>query len=96
MFGDGGDRVLLRRLRVQANFAEYVPFVVILMAFAELQNAPDWLLHTMGLVLLVGRVVHAVGLSREPEILLSRTIGMTLTLTALVTGAAANLMLRIL
>jgi hypothetical protein len=96
MFGDGGDRMLLRRLRVQANFAEYVPFVVILMAFAEVQNAPVWLLHSMGLVLLVGRLVHAIGLSREPEILLSRTIGMSLTLTALVTGGGANLVLAVL
>ena len=32
--GDGGNTVLLRRMRVHANFAEYVPFALLLMALA--------------------------------------------------------------
>ena len=33
--GDGGDAMLLRRMRVHANFAEYVPLALLLMALAE-------------------------------------------------------------
>ncbi len=33
--GDGGDKELLRRMRVHANFAEYVPLALVLLALAE-------------------------------------------------------------
>ena len=38
--GDGGDKTLLRRQRVQANCAEYAPLALGLMTLAELQSAP--------------------------------------------------------
>ena len=56
--GDGGEKALLRCLRVQANFAEYVPFCLLLMTLAELQGLPGWLLHSMGLALLTGRLAR--------------------------------------
>lgn len=89
--GDGGDQLLLRRLRAHGNFAEYVPMAVILMALAELQGAPAFTLHAVGLLLLGGRLVHAFGVSREPENYRLRVTGMALTFTALIMGAMANL-----
>ena len=38
--GDGGDAEMLRCIRVHANFAEYVPIGLLLMAMAELLSAP--------------------------------------------------------
>lgn len=93
--GDGGDRRLLRHQRAHANFAEYVPLALILMALIELQSGPGWVLHAMGMALLVGRPVHAYGVSQEPETLRFRQIGMVLTFTALTVGAAANLWLAL-
>ena len=81
--GDGGDPVLLRRMRVHANFAEYVPFAIVLIAFAESLRAPGWLLHALGAVLLVGRIAHAIGVSRSPEPLAWRVFGVAATVTAL-------------
>jgi uncharacterized protein len=89
--GDGGDRALLRRQRVQGNFAEYVPLVLILMALAEIQGVSAWLLHLIGLTLIAGRLIHAAGVSREPEPLRLRVAGMALTFVALMTGALTNL-----
>jgi uncharacterized protein len=86
--GDGGDKELLRRMRVHANFAEYVPMALILMGLAESMRTPALVLHTIGLVLLAGRVAHAYALSQTPHILKLRVLGMILTLTAL--GAAAG------
>lgn len=93
--GDGGDQALLRSLRVQANFAEYVPLCLILIALAEAQQLPGWLLHGLGLALLIGRLLHAVGVSRDPEPYRLRVAGMSLTFTVLALGATLNLVLSI-
>lgn len=94
--GDGGDRALLRRLRVHGNFAEYVPFALILMALAEAQGLAVEGLHAIGAVLILGRCLHAFGVSREPEPIRWRVVGMALTFTALLGAAAANLAMTLM
>ena len=89
--GDGGNRVLLRRLRAHGNFAEYVPLALVLMALAELQATPAWTLYVIGTALIIGRLLHAYGVSQEPEQSGLRVVGMALTFTALITAALANL-----
>lgn len=79
----GGDRELLRRIRVHANFVEYVPFTLLLMALAESMAPPRPLLHLAGLTLVAGRLLHAYGLSQTPQVLRYRVWGMWLTFFAL-------------
>src|SRR3954452_8780420 len=62
--GSGAAPDLERRIRVHANFAEYVPFTLLLLVIAELRGAPPGWLQIMCLCLLVGRVLHALGVSR--------------------------------
>ena len=85
--GHGEDLQLLRRMRVHANFAEYAPFTLLLMALAESMVPPHILLHLVGVTLLAGRLMHAYGLSQIPHNLRYRAWGMTLTFTAM--GIAA-------
>jgi uncharacterized membrane protein YecN with MAPEG domain len=85
--GTGENAELLRRSRVHANFAEYAPFVLLLIALAESLKAPSLLLHIAGLALLAGRLFHAYGLSQTPQILRYRLWGMVLTLTAMALAA---------
>lgn len=85
--GDGGERELLRRVRVHANFAEYVPYALLLMALSESMTPPRPLLHLVGVVLVIGRLLHAYGLGQTPQILRYRVLGMTLTFAAI--GIAA-------
>jgi uncharacterized protein len=89
--GDGGDPDLLRRMRVQANFAEYVPFALILLGLAESLHIPSWFLHASGLTLVTGRLFHAIGVSRSNELFRFRVIGIALTLTVLIVTALACL-----
>lgn len=86
--GVGRNRILERRVRVHANFAEYVPLTLLLLAMAEVRGAPDYVLHVLCLTLLVGRVAHAWGVSSEPELPRSRIIGMGCTFASLIGGAA--------
>jgi uncharacterized protein len=86
--GHGDDAQLLRRMRVHANFAEYVPFALLLMGLAENLGPPQILTHLVGLLLLVGRVLHAYGLSQTPHILRYRVRGMQLTIAAIAIAAA--------
>jgi uncharacterized membrane protein YecN with MAPEG domain len=81
--GDGSDPLLLRRMRVQANFTEYVPFALVMLALAESSQAPAWLLHPMAALLLVGRYLHAYGVSQEHENMSLRVAGMACTLTSI-------------
>ena len=63
--GDGGFADLLLRIRHHGNFIEYVPFVLILMVLAELQNASHTWLYAAGALLVLGRVVHPFGLKTD-------------------------------
>ncbi len=93
--GHGEDSELLRRMRVHANFAEYVPFTLLLMAIGESMTAPRPLIHVVGLTLIAGRLMHAYGLSQTPHILRYRVGGMMLTFTALALSAIICLSLSL-
>lgn len=81
--GLGEDIRLLRASRAQGNFLEYAPMILILLALLEASGAGAVLLYALGGLALVGRVAHAMGISREPENLRLRQFGMAQTFTAL-------------
>jgi uncharacterized membrane protein YecN with MAPEG domain len=84
-------RLVERAVRAHGNFAENVPFALLLMALCEINGLPDWALHVFGVVLLAGRVLHAHGIGQEPENFRWRVLGMSLTFTMLGVAAAALL-----
>lgn len=85
--GDGGDEDLTWRIRAHANCAEYVPIGVVLLALVELQGAPGFAVHLLGIALLVGRILHGIGLSVRPQIMMLRVQGMLLTLIMIAVSA---------
>jgi uncharacterized membrane protein YecN with MAPEG domain len=87
--GDGGDKELLRRMRVHGNFAEYVPFILLLMGLAEGLGLDAKLLHAAGLTLLSGRTTHAIGVSQRSENIRLRVFAMTVTFSVMAALAVA-------
>ena len=81
--GTRGDVRLERKMRVHANFAEYVPFALLLATFIEMEGRPGWFLHLLCLGLVAGRIVHAYGVSQEHENFRLRMAGMATTFTVL-------------
>lgn len=57
--GTGNHETLRRRIRAHANFAEYVPMALILIAAAVMTGADAWFVHACGIVLVAGRLCHA-------------------------------------
>ena len=89
--GSGGYEDLERAIRAQGNFAEYVPFGIILIACLELNGAPWWLVSVPGIALIMGRLIHAKGIQVPPPDFSKRVLGMKLTFTTLITLAILNL-----
>lgn len=89
--GDGGDANLLRRIRAHANFAEYVPILLLLMAMLEFSGLRGWLLHVFGVSLLVARLLHGYALSFRESFKFGRYWGTVLTFLLLLFGAGLAL-----
>lgn len=78
--GDGGHEVLLRRMRAQANFVEYAPFIVILIALIELTTGTSTWLWAVSGAFLLARVAHPLGMDGMP---VGRMAGTIVTLALL-------------
>ena len=89
--GHGGHSELERAMRVHANFCEYVPIGLLLILLVELGTGSSAWIHVLGLGLLVGRLLHAFGVSHVAEDLRLRVVGMTLTFTVIGVSALAIL-----
>ena len=87
--GAGGNDDMERRIRVHGNFAEYVPFTLLLLLMDELRGLPPLALHLLCLGLLAGRLSHAWGVARVGHHFRFRVGGMALTLTVLALAALA-------
>ncbi len=81
--GDGRNTLLQRAMRVNANFAEYVPLTLLLIYFVELHDGPRLHVHALGIALLCGRLLHAWGVSQAQENLRYRSAGMMLTFSVM-------------
>ena len=90
--GDGGNEEMKRRIRVQANFIEYVPLALILMLFVQQSGFSTWIVHLLGVTLTLARVLHAMGLGRFSGVSKGRLIGATAPFIVLLAGAVLSLM----
>jgi len=60
--GDGGNENVIRRMRAQANFIEYTPIILILIAAIEISGGASTWLWAIGALFMFGRIGHAIGM----------------------------------
>jgi uncharacterized membrane protein YecN with MAPEG domain len=95
LFGDGGNIKLRSAIRAHANFAEYVPLIVLMVAMLEISGIPAARVHLLMGALLVARLLHPLGMYVGPRTLqfqICRVGGILLTILVLI--ASAVLLLR--
>lgn len=81
--GDGGHSSLILAIRAHANAVEVIPVTLVgLVALASV-GAPALVVHALGIILTLGRVLHAYGLSGKSGPSFGRMSGMLLSLVAL-------------
>ena len=62
--GDGGNPAVAARMRAHANFVEYTPFFLILLALVELARGSETWLWAVGILFVLGRLMHPFGMDR--------------------------------
>ena len=89
---DGGNERLAVEMRRHGNFAEHVPLLIVLMAIVELNGGSSLFLHVVGIVLVICRVAHPLGLHPDRVQAPLRLIGAAGTsLTTVALGVTALL-----
>jgi uncharacterized membrane protein YecN with MAPEG domain len=91
LHGDGGNPLLLQRMRAQANFVENTPFVLILIAVIELTGKGGKWLAIVGSIYMLARISHALGMDRTTTNPLRATGFVVTVLTLLGLAAVAVL-----
>ena len=71
------------------RYPKGIPAGLVAIAVLAMAGAPPMVVHLTGLVLLVGRVSHAVGLSRSGGASILRSAGVILTWLAYILGGVA-------
>ncbi|MEA5444891.1 MAPEG family protein [Gammaproteobacteria bacterium AB-CW1] len=91
----GGREDIALAMRAHANAVENLPLGLLLLALLEIQGIHVGFLHLLGGGLLLGRFLHAWGLSRSGGISFGRFWGMVLTWLSLIIMAGMLLWLAL-
>lgn len=76
--GDGGDELMLSRIRAHGNFTENAPLALIGLTALAMLSAHPIALHIFGAAFFIGRILHAMGMAKTFS--QGRLVGTLLTL----------------
>jgi len=85
--GDGGNATLGQAIRAHANLTEQVPLALLLIVLVDTLGTPTVFVHALGGVLVLGRLLSALGLSRSLAASQPRQSGAGLTLLVVVAAS---------
>ncbi len=88
-YADGGIEELQIARSAHSNAVDYIPLTLILLFLLEYNGAALWLLHTAGMFLVVGRIIHCKGILTEN--FKRRVLGMQITIWVIIILASLNL-----
>tara|TARA_B100000678_G_scaffold270605_1_gene258638 strand:+ start:12611 stop:13003 length:393 start_codon:yes stop_codon:yes gene_type:complete len=77
--GDGGDDAVYRAIRAQGNAVEDVPIVLIGLIAIAAMGGSSLHIHILGAAFLVGRLLHAAGITQMPGLGWGRLVGTIIT-----------------
>mgnify|MGYP005695969679 FL=1 len=89
--GAGKSKDLEKAIRAQANFNEYVPIGLILIACLEINNFNQVITFASGLLLVIGRFMHAKSFLKDEMEVVLRVNGMKCTFWSLRILAGLNI-----
>jgi uncharacterized protein len=91
--GDGGNKEMLLSMRRHANFVEYVPLALLLIALLEMNGITPTAIHGLGAALVICRIAHALGIKADRMNTVGRFVGhagtFVITLVASIWAVAA-------
>ena len=88
--GDGGNEELQLAIRTHSNAVEYIPIALLLLLTLELNGATKILIHLLGATLIIGRIIHSIGVPAKN--LKRRVLGMQITIFLLIALALLNIL----
>jgi len=89
--GSNGNKTLAKAIRVHANFIEYTPIAMLLLASYEINGGSASVVHSLGALFLVGRLLHVKGLSSSIGITIERRLGMLSSFIVIATLAVMHI-----
>lgn len=94
--GVGDNNQIIHLVSAHNNFASYTPIFIILMYFLELHKVSDYLLHTIFIIFLIGRVLHFLTMKNKEQTFKKRKLAMHLTLWPLILSSCLNLIFYVI
>jgi uncharacterized protein len=92
--GDGGNEFMFRRIRIHANFAEYIPLLLFFLLLLEINTVGHFLI-AFSFIIVAGRLLHFYGLFSKETPGWARVLGIHFTLWPLMLGSMYLLYLGI-
>ena len=89
--GTGDEELLQRAISAHGNFAEYVPFMLIILYLLEMSGTSPAKLHVLGGAFLLGRIMHGICMGFMRSNMPLRVGGTVLTLIPFISSAVALL-----
>ena len=92
---DTGSKAMKSAVRAHANAVENIPVGILLLLMLELNNLTPWMLHVLGMTLLLSRIGHAYGLTGKNGPSKGRFYGTLFTWLCLAVMLIVNLLILV-